>query len=161
MTDAIAISFSTASSSGSLPVILRCVQENLGVSRPVAGFVLPLGATINMDGTALYLGVAAVFVAQAFGVDLALADYLTIIATATLAAIGTAGVPSAGLIMLATVLTSIGLPLEGAAVIAGVDRLLDMARSAVNVTGDGAIAVVIVQSERTLDIDQYDAPPAA
>ena len=161
VTDATAVAFSTASSSGTLPVTLRCAEANLGVSRPVAGFVLPLGATVNMDGTALYQGVAAVFVAQAFGVDLAFADYLIIVATATLAAIGTAGVPGAGLIMLATVLTAVGLPLEGAAVIAGVDRLLDMARTAVNVTGDAAVTVVVAQREGALNRDVFNAAPKA
>jgi Na+/H+-dicarboxylate symporter len=161
MTDATVVAFSTASSSGTLPVTLRCAQENLGVSRPVAGFVLPLGATVNMDGTALYQGVTAVFIAQAFGVDLGFADYLTIIATATLAAIGTAGVPGGGLIMLATVLTAVGLPLEGAAIIAGVDRLLDMARTAVNITGDAAVTTVIARSEDEIDVAVFAAAPRA
>ncbi len=161
ITDAIAVGFSTASSSGTLPVTLRCTEENIGVSNPVASFVLPLGATVNMDGTALYQGVAAVFIAQAFGVDLAMGDYLTIIATATLAAVGSAGVPGAGLIMLTTVLTSVGLPLEGVAVIAGVDRLLDMGRTAVNITGDVSVTTVIAVSEDALDHEVFNASPEA
>jgi Na+/H+-dicarboxylate symporter len=161
ITDAIAVAFSTASSSGTLPVTLRCTEENIGVSKPVASFVLPLGATVNMDGTALYQGVAAVFVAQAFGIDLAMSDYLTIIGTATLAAVGSAGVPGAGLIMLTTVLTSVGLPLEGIAVIAGVDRLLDMGRTAVNVAGDVSVTTVIAVSEDALDRNVFNAPSGA
>jgi len=115
-----------------------------------------LGATINMDGTALYQGVCAVFVAQAFGIDLTMADYGTIILTSTLASIGTAGVPGAGLIMLSLVLTSIGLPLEGIAIIAGIDRILDMARTTVNVTGDAMVSVLIAHGENELNTDIYN-----
>ena len=129
--DAQAVAFTSTSSSGTLPVTLRCSREKHGVSKSVSSFVLPLGATVNMDGTAIYQGVAALFVAQAFGVDLDFGQYMTIIATATLASIGTAGVPGAGLIMLTLVLTSVGLPLEGVAIIAGIDRILDMARTSV------------------------------
>lgn len=117
---------------------------------------MPLGATINMDGTALYQGVCAVFIAQAYGVDLNSSQYLTIILTATLASIGTAGVPGAGLIMLSLMLTSVGLPLEGVAIIAGIDRILDMARTALNVAGDSAIACVVARSEGKLDLAVYD-----
>lgn len=151
------MAFSSTSSSGTLPVSIRCARENLGVSKGTASFVLPLGATINMDGTALYQGVAALFVAQAFGIDLSTADYLTIIATATLASVGTAGVPGAGLIMLSLVLTTVGLPMEGLAIIAGIDRILDMARTSVNVSGDLMVSVLIGKSEGELDETIYNA----
>ena len=152
-----AVAFTTTSSSGTLPVTTDNVVNNLGVSKSVSSFVLPLGATINMDGTALYQGVCVVFVAQAFGVDLTFANYVTIIATATLASIGTAGVPGAGLIMLSLVLSSVGLPLEGIAIIAGIDRILDMARTTVNVTGDAMVSVLIAKSENELDTNIYNA----
>lgn len=151
------MAFSSTSSSGTLPVSIRCARENLGVSKGTAGFVLPLGATINMDGTAIYQGVAALFVAQAFGIDLTMGNYLTIIATATLASIGTAGVPGAGLIMLSLVLTTVGLPLEGLAIIAGIDRILDMARTSVNVSGDLMVSVLVGKSENELDEAIYNA----
>jgi Na+/H+-dicarboxylate symporter len=151
-----AVAFTTTSSSGTLPVTLECVQQNLGVSRRVSSFVLPLGATINMDGTALYQGVAALFIAQAYGVDLNTGQYITIILTSTLASIGTAGVPGAGLIMLTLVLTSVGLPLEGVALVAGIDRILDMARTTVNVTGDAMVSVLIGKSEGELDEQIYN-----
>jgi Na+/H+-dicarboxylate symporter len=151
------MAFSSTSSSGTLPVSIRCARENLGVSKGTASFVLPLGATINMDGTALYQGVAALFVAQAFGIDLSTGDYLTIIATATLASIGTAGVPGAGLIMLSLVLTTVGLPMEGLAIIAGIDRILDMARTSVNVSGDLMVSVLVAKSENELDEAIYNS----
>lgn len=141
------IAFSTSSSSATLPVTMECVEENLGVSKPVAGFVLPLGATINMDGTALYQGVAAVFIAQVYGMDLSLGQQALIVLTATLASVGAAGVPGVGMITLALVLKTIGVPLEGIALILGVDRLLDMCRTAVNVTGDASCAAVVAASE--------------
>lgn len=141
------MAFSSASSVGALPLNIECC-ERLGTKKEVASFVLPLGATINMDGTAIYQGVAAAFIAQAFGINLTLSQMLTIIVTATLASIGTAGVPGAGMIMLAMVLESVGLPLEGIALIAGVDRILDMGRTAVNVTGDTACAVSISSIEK-------------
>lgn len=150
------VAFTSTSSSGTLPVTMMSAERNLGVSRRVSSFVLPLGATINMDGTALYQGVCAVFIAQAYGIDLSSSQYLTIVLTATLASIGTAGVPGAGLIMLSLVLTSVGLPLEGVAIIAGIDRILDMARTAVNVAGDTAVACVIARSEGELDQSVYD-----
>lgn len=137
------VSFSTSSSAGTLPVTIKSTEENLGVSRKVSSFVLPLGATINMDGTALYQGVCALFIAQFFGIDLTFTQQLTIVLTATLASIGTAGVPGAGLIMLTMVVTSVGLPVEGIALIAGIDRILDMIRTSVNVTGDASAAVVV------------------
>jgi Na+/H+-dicarboxylate symporter len=154
--DAQAVAFTTTSSSGTLPVTMECARTNLGVSKPVSSFVLPLGATINMDGTALYQGVAALFVAQAFGIDLTTGQYVTIILTSTLASIGSAGVPGAGLIMLSLVLTSVGLPLEGLAVIAGIDRILDMARTTVNVTGDLMVSVLVAKSEGELDEETYN-----
>ncbi len=141
------IAFSTCSSSGTLPVTMKSSQENLGVSKEVSSFVLPLGATINMDGTALYQGVCALFVAQVYGLDLSAGQMLTIVLTATLASIGTAGVPGAGLIMLTMVLQAVNLPLEGVALIAGIDRILDMARTTVNITGDAVAAVYVQQSE--------------
>ncbi|PAU64458.1 dicarboxylate/amino acid:cation symporter [Pseudomonas indica] len=153
---ALAVAFSTSSSSGTLPVSIECARKNLGVSEGVAGFVLPVGATINMDGTAIYQGVLALFIAQAFGVDLNASQYLMIILTATLASIGTAGVPGAGLIMLGLVLTSVGLPLEGVALIAGIDRILDMARTTVNVAGDLMTSALVGRSEKELDLEVYN-----
>ncbi len=144
------LAFTTCSSSGTLPVSMRLAQENLGVSPTISSFVLPLGATINMDGTALYQGICALFVAQAYGIPLGFGGQLTVLLTALLASIGTAGVPGAGLIMLTMVLTSVGLPLEGVALIAGIDRILDMARTSCNVTGDAACAVVVAKSEGEL-----------
>ena len=139
--------FVTRSSSGTLPVTLANVRENLGVSEGVSSFVLPLGATINMDGTALYQGVCALFVAQAFNVPLTLSMQLGIVLTATLASVGTAGVPGAGLIMLTMVLTSVGLPIEGIALVAGIDVILDAARTCLNVMGDTAVCAVVASSE--------------
>lgn len=141
------VAFSTSSSSATLPVTLRCAEENLGISRGVASFVLPLGATVNMDGTALYQGVAAVFIAQVFQIDLSFTAQLTIVLTATLASVGAAGVPGAGMVTLALVLTTAGIPELGLALILGIDRLLDMFRTMVNVTGDAAVAVVVATAE--------------
>ena len=152
------VAFTSTSSSGTLPVTMTAVQKNLGASKGVSSFVLPLGATINMDGTALYQGVCALFIAQAYGIDLTTGNYITIILTSTLASIGSAGVPGAGLIMLSLVLTSVGLPLEGVAIIAGIDRILDMARTALNVTGDSAVTVVVAKSEGELDEEAYNTP---
>lgn len=155
--DALVVAYSSASSSGTLPVSLHCATKNLGISEGVAGFVLPVGATINMDGTAIYQGVVAVFIAQLIGVDLSLADYGMIIVTGTLASIGTAGVPGAGLIMLSIVMAQIGLPLEALAVVAGIDRILDMARTSVNVAGDLMVTTLVGKSEGELDEDVYNA----
>ena len=141
------VAFSTCSSSATLPVSFECVQE-MGVSKEVSSFVLPLGATINMDGTALYQGVCALFIAQIYGVDLSMGQYVTIILTGTLASIGTAGVPGAGLIMLTMILTAVGLPLEGAALVAGIDRILDMPRTTVNITGDATVALIVDKGEK-------------
>lgn len=146
-----AIAFTTCSSSAALPVNMKCTEENLGVSKGISSFVLPLGATINMDGTALYQGVCALFIANVYGIDLSVSQQFTIVLTATLASIGTAGVPGAGLIMLTMVLQTLGLPLEGLALVAGIDRILDMARTTVNITGDAACSIVIAASEKELD----------
>lgn len=151
MAPAIAMAFSSASSVGALPLNLECTQK-LGAKKEIASFVLPLGATINMDGTAIYQGVCAVFIASVFGADLSLSQQLTIILTATLASIGTAGVPGSGMIMLSMVLQSAGLPIEGIALVAGIDRILDMGRTTVNITGDAACTVCIsaIESRREL-----------
>ena len=149
--NAIAVAFSTSSSSATLPVTMEVAEENLGVSNSTASFVLPLGATINMDGTALYQGVCVMFVAQAVGVDLAFADWVTVVLTSTLASIGVAGIPGAGIVMLGMVLGSVGLPVDAVAIILGVDRLLDMVRTAVNVTGDSFVCAYVDQSEGTLN----------
>lgn len=144
------IAFSSSSSSATLPVTLECAKDGLGVSSQISSFVLPLGATINMDGTALFQGVSAIFIAQVYGIDLSLVQQLTIVATATLASVGTAGTPGAGIVMLAMILDSAGLPLEGIALILGVERILDMLRSVVNITGDACCAVVVASSEKQL-----------
>ncbi len=148
--------FSTASSNATIPVNIENTEKELGVDNSVASFTIPLGATINMDGTAIMQGVATVFIANVYNIDLSMADYLAVILTATLASIGTAGVPGVGLIMLAMVLNQVGLPVEGIALIIGVDRLLDMMRTAVNVTGDAAGTVIIAKSESALDQDIYN-----
>lgn len=144
------IAFSTSSSAATLPVNIECCQDNLGVSKSITSFVLPLGATINMDGTALYQGVAAVFIAQVFGMELTLVQQLTIIFTATIASIGTAPVPGVGIIMLIIVLKSVGIPEEGIALILGIDRILDMCRTVTNVTGDAAGTVIVASSEKEI-----------
>lgn len=145
------LAFSTSSSAATLPMTMQCCEENLGVKKEVASFVLPLGATINMDGTSLYQAVAAVFLAQIYGMDLNLMQQLTIILTATLASIGSAAVPGAGMIMLVIVLSSVGIPTEGIALIFAVDRPLDMLRTVVNITGDSTIACAVAASENKLD----------
>ncbi|WP_078577513.1 dicarboxylate/amino acid:cation symporter [Salipaludibacillus agaradhaerens] len=139
--------FSSASSAGTLPITIKNVTENLGVSKGTSSFVLPLGATINMDGTAIYQGVAVLFIAQFYGIELTVMQLLSVVLIATLASIGTAGVPGAGLIMLTLVLTNINLPLEGIALVAGIDRILDMFRTSVNVMGDASAAVIIDRNE--------------
>ncbi|MCR9166434.1 MAG: dicarboxylate/amino acid:cation symporter [Nannocystaceae bacterium] len=141
------IAFSTSSSSAALPVSMECAEENLGVSNPVASFVIPLGSTVNMDGTALYQGVAAIFIAQVFQMDLSVGDQIGIVATATMASIGAAGVPGAGMVTLAMVLTASGIPTVGVALILGMDRLLDMFRTGLNVTGDLAVTAAMARSE--------------
>ena len=147
----IAYAFSTSSSNATLPITLENVEHRLGVKNEVASFTVPLGATINMDGTAIMQGVATVFIAQAFSIDISMTGYLMVILTATLASIGTAGVPGVGLITLALVLQQVGLPVEGIALIIGVDRLLDMMRTAVNVSGDATISTIVAQSEGKFD----------
>ena len=157
--DAQAVAYSTSSSSATLPVTLQCVQKNLGVKKTVASSVLPLGATINMDGTALYLGIVALFSAQIFGVQLSFADYFLIAMTATLTSIGTAGIPSASLFLLATVLSVIGITDAQTALIVGFvlpfDRILDMARTVVNITGDATVSVLFAKSEGELDETEF------
>ena len=147
MMPAIMLAFSSASSVGTLPLNMECAQK-LGADKEVTSFVLPLGATINMDGTAIYQGVCAVFIASCFGINLTLSQMLTIVLTATLASIGTAGVPGAGMVMLAMVLQSVGLPVEGIALVAGVDRIFDMGRTVVNITGDASCAIVVSEMQR-------------
>ena len=150
MSEAMLIAFTTCSSAAALPVNMKNCEEKLGVSREVASFVLPLGATINMDGTALYMGVCSLFIANVFGIDLTFQQMAMIVLTGTLASIGTAGVPGAGLIMLAMVLQSVGLPIEGLALVAGIDRILDMIRTCLNITGDGAVTIVMDREEKRI-----------
>lgn len=145
---ALGVAFSTSSSNATLPVSMEAAQDNLGVKKSISSFVQPLGATINMDGTAIMQGVATIFIAQVYGIDLSFGALVTVVLTAVLASIGTAGVPGVGLIMLAMVLTSVGLPVEGIALIIGIDRLLDMTRTAVNITGDAACALMISEQEK-------------
>ena len=160
MRSALALAFSTASSGATMPVTLRTVEQRLGVNNSVASFTVPLGATINMDGTAIMQGVATVFIAQAYNITLGLDGYLTVVLTATLASIGTAAVPGVGLVMLVMVLNQVGLPVEGIGLIIGVDRLLDMMRTATNVTGDAMVTTVVANSEGLLDKSIYNDPQA-
>lgn len=148
------LAFSSSSSGATMPVTMECVEKRLGVSEDVTSFVIPVGATVNMDGTALYQGVAAAFIAQMYGMDLSIGQQLTIVLTATLASIGTAAVPGVGIVMLVIVLEAVGLPLEGIAVILGVDRILDMCRTSVNVTGDCMVAAVVAHSEKELATEE-------
>ncbi|GLB59585.1 dicarboxylate/amino acid:cation symporter [Cytobacillus sp. NCCP-133] len=144
---AMGVAFSTSSSNATLPISMSTAQKNLKVPESISSFVQPLGATINMDGTAIMQGVATIFIAQVFGVDLTFTQLITVVLTAVLASVGTAGVPGVGLIMLAMVLNSVNLPVEGIALIIGIDRLLDMTRTAVNITGDAACAVIVAETE--------------
>lgn len=144
------IAFSTCSSSATLPVTMECAEDNIGVSKQISSFVLPLGATINMNGTALYQGVTAIFIAQVYGMNLTIGDQLVIVLTATLASIGAAGAPAMGVLMLVIVLRQVGIPLEGIALILGVERILDMSRTVINITGDVAAATIIAHSEKEL-----------
>ncbi len=155
MRPAMLFGFSTSSSVATLPITMDRVEHSLGAGKEVTSFVLPVGATINMDGTSLYQAVAAVFIAQAIGIDLSIAQQLTIVITAVLASIGTAGVPGAGIIMLVIVLQAINVPVEGIALILGVDRILDMCRTAVNITGDGAVTVSVASMENKLGEPKY------
>jgi len=152
---AMTVAFSTASSSATLPLTIETSEKRLGVSPKVASFCLPLGATVNMDGTAIMQGVATVFIAQLFGMDLTIMNFVTVIVTATLASIGTAGVPGVGLLMLSMVLVQVGLPVEGIAIIIGIDRILDMLRTAINITGDAVCTLIVAKSEGELDEKIY------
>ena len=156
----LALAFSTASSGATMPVTLNTVEKRLGVHNSVASFTVPLGTTINMDGTAIMQGVATVFIAQAYNIGLGIDDYLMVVLTATLASIGTAAVPGVGLVMLVMVLNQVGLPVEGIGLIIGVDRLLDMTRTATNVTGDAMVTTVVANSEGFLDRDVFNDPGA-
>lgn len=156
MMPAIMFAFSSASSVGTLPINMSCT-EKMGAKKEIASFVLPLGATINMDGTAIYQGVCAIFIASCYGIDLTLNQMITIVLTATLASIGTAGVPGAGMIMLAMVLTSVGLPVDGIALVAGVDRIFDMGRTTVNITGDAACTMVVSNLEAKREAKKANA----
>jgi DAACS family dicarboxylate/amino acid:cation (Na+ or H+) symporter len=158
--DPAAFAFSTASSGATIPVTLRTVEYKMGVKNSIASFTVPLGATINMDGTAMMQGVATVFIANVYGVDLSATDYLLVVLTATLASVGTAAIPAVGLVTLAMVLGQVGLPVEGIALIIGVDRLLDMMRTTVNVSGDCAVSCIVAQSEQALDRAVFDDPAA-
>jgi Na+/H+-dicarboxylate symporter len=158
MRPAMLFAFSTASSNATLPVTLETATCHLGIRNTIASFTLPLGATINMDGTAIMQGIATVFIAQVYNIDLGFSQYLSVILTATLASVGTAAVPSAGLIMLAMVLQQVGLPVEGIALIIGVDRLLDMTRTAVNVAGDCTVSCIVAKSEGEFDRQVFNDP---
>lgn len=151
------VAFSTSSSNATLPFSLETAEEKLGVHKEVCGFTLPLGATINMDGTAIMQGVATVFIAQLAGVSLGLSQFITVILTATLASIGTAGVPGVGLIMLAMVLQSVGLPLEHIGLIMGIDRILDMLRTSVNITGDAVCTCIVAKSENSMNLETFNS----
>jgi len=152
--------FSTASSNATIPVTMRTVTQRFGVNNSVASFTVPFGATINMDGTAIMQGVATVFIANVYGVDLGMGGYLTVILMSVLASIGTAGVPGVGLIMLSMVFTQVGLPVEGIGLVLGVDRLMDMIRTAVNVSGDAAVSSIVAKSEGKLDVSVFNDPDA-
>ena len=152
--------FSTSSSGATIPITLRTTQERMGVDRSVSAFTVPFGATINMDGTAMMQGVATVFIANIYGLDLGMSGYLTVIVMAVLASIGTAAVPAVGLVMLTMVFNQVGLPVEGIGLILGVDRLLDMLRTSVNVTGDAVITSIVARGEGKLDLDIFNDPEA-
>ena len=152
--------FSTASSNATIPVTLRCVTQRIGADNSVSSFCVPFGATINMDGTAIMQGVATVFLANVYGIDLGLGGYITVIAMAVLASIGTAGVPGVGLVMLTMVLGQVGLPIEGIALILGVDRLMDMIRTAVNITGDAVVTTIVAKGEGKIDMSIFNDPEA-
>lgn len=150
-----AFAFSTATSNATIPLSIDTLAKKMGVSKKISSFTIPLGATINMDGTAIMQGAAVVFVAQAFGINLSITDYITVIGTATLASIGTAGVPGVGLITLTMVFNSIGLPVEGIGLIMGIDRILDMTRTAVNITGDAVCTTIVANMNQALDKDVF------
>lgn len=152
--------FSTASSNATIPITFRCVTQRIGADNSVASFTVPFGATINMDGTAIMQGVATVFLANVYGIELGIFGYLTVIGLAVLASIGTAGVPGVGLVMLTMVLSQVGLPIEGIAIILGVDRLMDMIRTVVNITGDAVVSTIVAKSQGKLDMDIFNDPEA-
>ena len=152
--------FSTATSNATIPLSIDTLERKMGVSRRISSFTIPLGATINMDGTSIMQGVAVVFIAQAYGIALTPMDYVTVIATATLASIGTAGVPSVGLVTLSMVLTSVGLPIEGIGFIMGIDRILDMSRTAVNITGDAVCTTIVANQNQALDKEVFNKKEA-
>lgn len=152
--------FSTASSNATIPITFRCVTQRIGADNSVASFTVPFGATINMDGTAIMQGVATVFLANVYGIELGIFGYLTVIGLAVLASIGTAGVPGVGLVMLTMVLNQVGLPIEGIALILGVDRLMDMIRTVVNITGDAVVSSIVAKREGKLDMDVFNDPDA-
>ena len=156
MRPALLFAFSTSSSNATMPITLNVARTRVGAHNSIASFTIPLGATVNMDGTAIMQGIATVFIAQAYGLDLTMGEYLAVVATATLASIGTAGVPGVWLITLAMVLQQVGLPVEGIGLIIGVDRLLDMMRTVVNVSGDGMVTAVVANSEGLLDKDVFN-----
>jgi len=160
MEAAVTFAFGTSSSNATIPVTLRTVTERLGVNKSVASFTIPFGATINMDGTAIMQGVATVFIANAYGIDLSIGQLVMVVMMATMASIGTAGVPSAGMVMLQGVLLQVGLPIEGIGIILGIDRLLDMTRTAVNITGDSAVSCIVAKSQNQFDQAVYNDPEA-
>jgi Na+/H+-dicarboxylate symporter len=160
MRDALTFAFSTASSGATIPVTLRAVQERVGVSNKISSFTIPLGATINMDGTAIMQGLATGFIAQYYGIDLSMSQYLMVVMMVIVASVGTAGVPGVGLVLLAGVLTQVGLPVEGIALILGVDRILDMTRTAVNVCGDGVVTTIVARVENEFDESIFNDPDA-
>ncbi len=149
------MAFSTCSSSATLPVTIHCTQKNLGVSKNIANFVLPLGSTVNMNGAAIFQGMSAIFISQAYGIDLGWQSLITIVVTAALSSIGAAGVPGSGFIMLSVVFTSVGLPIEGLALLAGIDRIREMISTVLNILGDSVCAVYIAKQEGELDERQY------
>jgi Na+/H+-dicarboxylate symporter len=152
-----AFAFSTSTSNATIPMNIETLEEKIGVSRKVSSFTIPLGATINMDGTSIMQGVAVVFAAQAYGIELGVTGYLTVIATATLASIGTAGIPSVGLVTLSMVFTAVGLPVEGIMLIMGIDRILDMLRTAVNITGDAVCTTIVAYQNKEFDREIFDS----
>jgi Na+/H+-dicarboxylate symporter len=152
---AMGVAFSTSSSNATIPVSLETCEKGLGINKSIASFTIPLGATINMDGTAIMQGAATIFIAQLYGIPLGLTEILTVIFAATLASIGTAGVPGVGLVMLSMVLTSVGLPIEGIAIIIGIDRILDMCRTVINITGDAVCTLIVAKGEGEFDKDVF------
>jgi Na+/H+-dicarboxylate symporter len=151
-----AFAFSTATSNATIPMSIDTLSKKMGVSKQISSFTIPLGATVNMDGTSIMQGVAVIFIAQAYGLSLTTSQLATVVVTATLASIGTAGVPSVGLVTLAMVLTSVGLPTEGIALIMGIDRILDMLRTAVNITGDAVCTTIVSYQEGALNKEVFN-----